>query len=440
MALGVLAKSGDGLGLVLESAWNKEPPALGTPVPLSPHWVLTPERAHALAHETGRPFGDRVLCIGAGALGSQVVLNLTREGTAVWTLVDRDVLLPHNLGRHALAGSALGNTKVAALARTLQTVLDAPPESVEYLAADVLAEDQQERIATALASASAVLDFSADASVQRHLARGSDTTPRLTAFLHERGRRLVVLAEPASRTVRLDDLELALAAASVQENADPLLLVPSDEAAVRTGGGCADVSAVLPQSRVGLWSGLLAVFVSEWLRDPHAEVSVWRLADDQTVSRCRLLAPRPSSTAVSNGWTVRVAAGALDRLRDLRASRLPNETTGVLIGTLDVVEQTIHVADALDPPSDTVERPDHCVRGIRGLNRRLREVEERSGGILRYVGEWHTHPQSAAPSGTDDEALTTLGERFHQDGLPALQVIIGGSDDLRVRVAPLSSA
>ena len=39
-----------------------------------------------------------MVAIGVGALGSQVLTNLVRSGYGRWTLVDEDVLHPHNLG------------------------------------------------------------------------------------------------------------------------------------------------------------------------------------------------------------------------------------------------------------------------------------------------------------------------------------------------------
>jgi len=41
--------------------------------------------------------------IGLGALGSQLVLNLARQGILNWWLVDEDTLLPHNFARHGVS-------------------------------------------------------------------------------------------------------------------------------------------------------------------------------------------------------------------------------------------------------------------------------------------------------------------------------------------------
>ena len=59
-----------------------------------------------------------------GALGSQIAINLAREGAFSWTVVDSDYLLPHNLARHALLTDELGAPKALALARQMGLLLN----------------------------------------------------------------------------------------------------------------------------------------------------------------------------------------------------------------------------------------------------------------------------------------------------------------------------
>ncbi len=48
-----------------------------------------------------------------------------------------------------------------------------------------------------------------------------------------------------------------------------------------------------------------------------------------------------------------------------------------------------------------------------------------SGGTVRYLGEWHTHPEAhPAPSGTDRREWLALAAR-RADGRPCLTVIVG---------------
>jgi len=63
---------------------------------------------HALEHA-------RVVCIGAGSLGSSVALQLARAGVGHLTIIDYDKLEAANLGRHVLGADDLGRMKAEAL-------------------------------------------------------------------------------------------------------------------------------------------------------------------------------------------------------------------------------------------------------------------------------------------------------------------------------------
>ncbi len=67
----------------------------GEDVPLAPLNVGYAFSRKQAAASSGHPEADgrRIVAVGVGALGSQVFLNLVREGQGQWTLVDHDKLL-----------------------------------------------------------------------------------------------------------------------------------------------------------------------------------------------------------------------------------------------------------------------------------------------------------------------------------------------------------
>jgi hypothetical protein len=58
--------------------------------------------AGAIINGQAQPDTRKSVLIAAGSLGSQLAINLAREGSFSWTVVDPDSLRPHNLARHAL--------------------------------------------------------------------------------------------------------------------------------------------------------------------------------------------------------------------------------------------------------------------------------------------------------------------------------------------------
>lgn len=62
------------------------------------------------------PYRDRVIVIGAGAIGSHLVAALVKLGCLNITVFDPDVVEAHNLGNQIYGPAHVGMTKIAALA------------------------------------------------------------------------------------------------------------------------------------------------------------------------------------------------------------------------------------------------------------------------------------------------------------------------------------
>ena len=368
-----------------------------------------------------------IAAIGAGALGSQVIMNLARQGVGKWTILDRDDLLPHNLARHALFADAVCQPKAEFLAQEIRALLGdaAAAEAVRLDVLD-LAPDNAE-YAKLLASPSRIYDFSASRAVARHLARLPHQTPVTSAFLTADERHLVVLVEGEGRFPRLDDLELQLCEAVTRDGRLADLFAPAKGNPVHYGGTCSDVTVTYAQDTMAAFAGIASAFLKQNLAgmDPH--IRVWRLSPENLRVVPIQVEPQNVSVPQVDGWEVRVSDRAVGAMWRLRASRLPNETGGVLVGAIDVHSRVLYVAGALPAPPDSQEWPTCYIRGVRGLSKRVEQIREMTGEVLCYVGEWHSHPAgaSAAPSGLDRKALRLLKERMSHDGLPALMAIQG---------------
>ena len=151
----------------------------------------------------------RVLAVGLGALGSQVVENLVRQGFGQWNLVDEDFLTPHNIVRHAVLGRRFGLPKAVEIAGASNAMF-AGPAVAQGLVADVLAPGgAAAALAEKAAEASAILDMSASVAVARHLALDTEATAqRVALFLSPSGEDLVVMSEGDARAIPMDVVEL----------------------------------------------------------------------------------------------------------------------------------------------------------------------------------------------------------------------------------------
>jgi hypothetical protein len=123
--LGILHANNSNVGKGYVRAFP-ETPIAGASLPVAPaqvHFAFDRDLAASIA---GNAVADRrkTVMIGAGSLGSQLGMDLAREGAFEWTIVDGDALLPHNMARHALLADEIGAAKANALARRISALLN----------------------------------------------------------------------------------------------------------------------------------------------------------------------------------------------------------------------------------------------------------------------------------------------------------------------------
>ncbi len=431
--LGVLSPDPDRV-----SSWGKL--VVRAPVQLD---LLAAERMLSMAVQlefdlaTARPLSGvpsgsamKALLVGAGAIGSHVALALTREGRHSWTVADGDWLRPHNLARHVLSQSQVGQFKACALAAMLSGLSRANAKSI---VCDVLRPaDQTQALEDAAAEADVILDASASVAVSRRISDwGHAKSRRVPAFFNPSGDAAVLLAEDAARSVPLDALEAQYYRLVLRDDVLSAHLAPPPEG-FRYAGSCRAVSARIPESRVSVLSGLAAAGISAALAEERATLCTWSLQPDGGVTAARA-APSVLRREALAGWTVLLDDDLAAEVRRHRQKALPSETGGVLVGTVDMQRRVIAAVDALQPPADSSGDATTFTRGTEGLRDRLDAVARRTGGMVRYIGEWHTHPcgSEAMPSALDIEQLVALRRELRREGLPAT-MLISGSDGERL--------
>ncbi|MGV3532595.1 MAG: Mov34/MPN/PAD-1 family protein [Chthoniobacteraceae bacterium] len=393
--------------------------------------------ATVAAEMNGVPSCDRfVAAIGAGALGSQVVINLARAGWGGWAVIDPDVLFPHNLARHALDGYSVGFYKTAGLAHAVDSLY---PNVRRILGVpdDVLSP----KLPTTnefLAKAELILDFSASVPVARHLARQKDHARTLSAFVSPKGDCFVLLVEDGERQVRLDWLEMLHYRAVLNDAALGETLQLRDQR-YRYGGGCRDISAVLAQEDLALWAGAAARAIRKCEECADAAVRIYVRHDDGsvTVHIGAVTAPKQiplTDAETSLRWTIQLDQWLLEKLARHRRERLPNETGGILLGNFDTQAKVCSIVDMIASPPDSVEWPTSYIRGCEGLTAAVQEVQRKTAHQLTYVGEWHSHPDRCGtrPSGDDLQAYAWLLAQMKLEALPAVMLIIGEGGEYRL--------
>jgi hypothetical protein len=429
VALDLWSLDGDGG----EIFFDRKPGPYGEAIRVAaanPLYELGPRQA-ADFNGYGSPSGKSLLVVGAGALGSQVIANLTRMGETVSTIADEDRLLPHNLARHAVWNRDLvGWAKAPAMALMVSHLSGSAsgPEALVFDVTDPQAAEAEPFLETLRAS-DVILDLAASVAVSRRLALDEEGGGRrIAAFLSPNGQDLVVLAEDGQRESRLDHLEMALYASALT---DPDLAghfaLPPER---RYARGCREVSVRIPQTAVALHAAVAADRIRHLIDGEAAFAGVWRLDAETMTVRHVPLDARPMHTFPLGDWTVLLTQPLLETLSAQRLERLPTETGGILLGVFDADRKMIYVVAHVPSPPDSIETPDAYVRGAFGAEGAVQTAGEATLSMLRYIGEWHSHPDGCAalPSDHDWGLYADLMEGMSVEGHPPVMLIVGQND------------
>ena len=388
--------------------------------------TLTLSRARAAALSAIPPDDRRITAVGVGALGSQVIMRLLRSGYGKWVLVDDDFLLPHNVARHELTSCAVGFSKAETLSEWLGTVLD-EDDVVTGLVANVLhPREQSDAVRKSFLNAQVIADFSASLAVARYLASDVNSVARrISLFLNPAGSDVVLLAEDSERKLSLDALEMQYYRQLPKNEELAGHLRPTQER-IRYARSCRDLTSSIPGDSVALLAAIGSRGIREALAVDHATIRIWRSDTHMNIKAISIDTPLPAHILCS-AWRICTDERFLGTITELRKSKLPRETGGVLVGAFDLQRQIIYVVDTIPSPPDSKEWPTLYIRGCKGLAEQVRKFKETTDGMLHYVGEWHSHPDGIGclPSTDDRKVFAWLAEHVHPDGFPAVMLIAG---------------
>lgn len=420
-----------------DGAWN---PA--ATVFLSDHRTpLTPDFARQISALPADGAAEPTVIFGAGALGSKVSAHLARSGSVALKIVDSAKIAPHNLVRHALGGRAIGLAKAEALKDELIKLYpgqrDLPIEAIDGSALFRLRKDGF------FDGYANLVDMTASNIVFNAL-RDADLPPTVRvhrAEIAHRGRLGLLSIEGQDRNPRIDDLQTLIYDSAIEDDAvaawlDEVKATRDDRIGsggledIQVGLSCSSATMRLADEVVSFHAAAVTRRLRPYLAKDgpsRTEGAVCRsLLDDDGDSRAttRTFA----STVVleaDTGWQVRIAAGAAETMSRLLRKHSPSETGGILVGRIAAPRKTIYVTRLVPAPPDSRGTPWVFRRGTEKLPEALENVQRRTGGLLTYVGEWHTHPMGGSDlSDTDKGAVISLRSILDHVGLPTLITIV----------------
>jgi hypothetical protein len=394
------------------------------------HDTLTPKMAAIMNGIV--PCQSRIIGIGVGALGSQVFNNLMRAGYGKWTLIDDDILLPHNCARHFLGDWAVGGNKADAM-KEIGNAIFGDSTLVASIPSNVLSpKENNEVIASAFVDSELILDMSASIAVARHLADLKKAPRNISAFVSPNGNSLVITAEDKDRQVRLDWLEM-LHYRAILNIPSLAASFQSNDARFRYGNSCRDLTTELSQDCIAVWAGVASKAIKLIAATPAPALLIYSSDDDGSIAVHKQAIETPIRCSIYE-WIIQFDTWLLAKLGSFRSERLPNETGGVLLGSFDTSRRICSIVDLIPSPPDSKEWPTSYIRGCEGLAEKVKAAQTQTLGQINYVGEWHSHPQGAStnPSQDDLKAYGWLVGHMSVESLPAIMMIIGDNNQFRL--------
>ena len=104
-----------------------------------------------------------------------------------------------------------------------------------------------------------------------------------------------------------------------------------------------------------------------------------------------------------------------------------------MFGSYDRDYNIIYIYYMMSAPNDSIQLPVSFIRGFEGLEEEYERISKLTYHQVRYLGEWHSHPNmSNSPSSIDNQQFKELSAEQQAQDLPFVQ-IIHGNDGLFVR-------
>lgn len=369
---------------------------------------------------------DKTLFIGAGALGSKLLFHFARRGNFNLMAIDNDKFSPHNIVRHDLFMESSGKNKAEAVIGKIKDFFD-DNDSLQHSERSIFNLDRE-----LLKDYNWLIDTSASLNVQNWLVNTklNEIPNRARTEIAYKGNLGFLYIEGKNQNPRLDDLVNYVYFLGIRSKVISEWLVEenkknegNDYDIVDIGIGCNSPTVIMSNDSMSFHAAIFSkILNNEFDRKSIGNSGFLNISyvsnDGLMIDSTSYLVPKLEVFQCQNnsGWEIRLVSTVMKTLNREATRCRRNETGGVFIGICNYKTKTIHVFDTILAPSDSKHNPVYFYRGIENLPERVKQIKEITGGMIGYIGEWHTHPMGLdSLSGVDMaavEKLKPLNDRY----------------------------
>jgi len=282
---------------------------------------------------------------------------------------------------------------------------------------------------------------------------GNPNVPIIRCEIAHNGKLGLILIEGRGRSPSIGELraslyDLALEDARIEEWLTSFQPEENDELGagledITIGLGCGSPTMKIADDMISLHASAQAMTIRNLLKTGSHPSGIQISCIDKGTP------PQFSSTFIpigkfrtpvsshTNDWTVRIRKSICDMLTQQAKQAVPNETGGLLVGNIDTKHKTIYVTRHIEPPADSIGWPYAFRMGINEVPETIRCFLKKSGGLVGYVGEWHSHPHgSNRLSPTDREAIRQISQNLDKINMPTFTLIVTQNGCYQYVVSP----
>jgi len=347
-----------------------------------------------------------IVQLGCGSLGSKICVHLARNGNSNFVVIDKSDFHPHNNARHSLIKHDIFNLNKAFL---LEEEIKEMGIEIASISKDVQVIDFSKF------SKSIIIDSTANLSVRNYLSKKNIPNPIVHTSLYNHGKLAILLAESPDRNPRMDDLKVSIFSECLKNNGLRNSLLSEQAVRVSTGQGCGSFTTIAPDARISLVAAGMSAKIQSYISNgvPKDGDILYGFidGDDMGIEWNRINSGKISVIAPKdNEYEIRMLPRVTKIMEKEANEQFPNETGGVLIGHISLINKCITVSDLIPPPEDSKRTPVYFELGIKNLLIKIKEIEKKSNTLLTYLGTWHSHPHGGVASNLDKSTKKKIKE------------------------------
>jgi integrative and conjugative element protein (TIGR02256 family) len=381
---------------------------------------------------SGRTIKSYFAFLGAGSLGSKIIFHQARNGCKHLKIFDSDMMLKHNLVRHSLFSNKIGKNKALAIADEVKSFYETDQTR------DIQGFDKNITYITErdLKDCNLIIDSTASLNVQNWLSNTDEITNEkvVRVEIAHQGNLGLLYREGEQRNPRVDDLVnftyyLAMKNKFIENwRKYDMEHEPNN---LSIGLGCSSTTSVLADEEISYHASQFSKLIS----------NIEGIADTQGLIFLSMSNPKypyfNENSVIEvqkfdiikcmneSEWELRFSSGLCESLVLKSKENRNLETGGILVGMANHKTKTIHVLDIIDAPPDSIQEPCSFYRGIENLPEQIEEIKKKTGNMVGYIGEWHSHPMGLdILSKQDVENVNKLKEINELEQIPTCSVIV----------------